>query len=164
MKTYPKILDVESKNSKRLLVTFNNGIKKIYDCKPLLDDEVFKPSNLDSEKIIIYIENAILDIENNAPLPKEQKEELIEYLYKTKTELAEKRTSWNKVVGGLVIVAALLSGISDTPQAYDNVNKAIHYILGTSVEKHIPPSLPSLNHNRIEGYDKNDTPEGDKYA
>ena len=43
MKTYPKILDVESKNSKRLLVTFNNGIKKIYDCKPLLDDEVFKP-------------------------------------------------------------------------------------------------------------------------
>ncbi len=39
----PKILDVKPKKGKRLLVTFNNGIKKIYDCSSLIDDDIFKP-------------------------------------------------------------------------------------------------------------------------
>jgi hypothetical protein len=43
MEKYPKIIDVESKKGKRLLVTFNNGIKKIYDCSPLLESDTFKP-------------------------------------------------------------------------------------------------------------------------
>ena len=43
MEKYPKILDVESRNGKRLLVTFKNGIKKIYDCSPLPEDDIFKP-------------------------------------------------------------------------------------------------------------------------
>lgn len=43
MEKYPKILDVKPKKGKRLLVTFNNGIKKIYDCSPLIDDDIFKP-------------------------------------------------------------------------------------------------------------------------
>lgn len=43
MEKYPKILDVKPKKGKRLLVTFNNGIKKIYDCSSLIDDDIFKP-------------------------------------------------------------------------------------------------------------------------
>ena len=43
MKKYPKILNVESLKGKRLFVTFNNGIKKVYDCTPLLEDEIFEP-------------------------------------------------------------------------------------------------------------------------
>jgi len=43
MEKFPKILDVESRNGKRLLVTFKNGTKKIYDCSPLLENDVFKP-------------------------------------------------------------------------------------------------------------------------
>ena len=43
MKKYPKILNVESRNGKKLLVTFKNGTKKIYDCSPLLEDNNFKP-------------------------------------------------------------------------------------------------------------------------
>jgi hypothetical protein len=43
MEKYPKILDVKPKKGKRLLVTFNNGIKKVYDCSPLIDDDIFKP-------------------------------------------------------------------------------------------------------------------------
>ncbi len=43
MEKYPKILNVESRNGKQLLVTFKNGIKKIYDCSPLLEDNNFKP-------------------------------------------------------------------------------------------------------------------------
>lgn len=43
MEKYPKILDVKPKKGKKLLVTFNNGIKKIYDCSSLIDDDIFKP-------------------------------------------------------------------------------------------------------------------------
>jgi len=43
MEKYPKITDVKPQQGKRLLVTFNNGIKKIYDCSPLLSNDVFKP-------------------------------------------------------------------------------------------------------------------------
>ena len=43
MEKYPKILNVESKKGKKLLVTFNNGIKKVYDCSPLLGNDTFKP-------------------------------------------------------------------------------------------------------------------------
>ena len=43
MEKYPKILNVKPKKGKRLLVTFNNGIKKIYDCSSLIDDDIFKP-------------------------------------------------------------------------------------------------------------------------
>jgi hypothetical protein len=42
MEKYPKILNVESIKGKRLLVTFQNGKKKIYDCSPLLENDIFK--------------------------------------------------------------------------------------------------------------------------
>lgn len=43
MEIYPKIKNVAPLEGKKLLVTFNNDTKKIYDCSPLLEDEVFKP-------------------------------------------------------------------------------------------------------------------------
>ncbi len=43
MEKYPKITDVRPQKDKRLLVTFSNGIEKIYDCSPLLNNDVFKP-------------------------------------------------------------------------------------------------------------------------
>jgi hypothetical protein len=41
--TYPKIRSVRPKRGKVLLVTFENGEKKLYDCTPLLQSEVFHP-------------------------------------------------------------------------------------------------------------------------
>ena len=41
--TYPKIRRVEPKPGKTLLVEFANGVSKVYDCKPLLKSEVFRP-------------------------------------------------------------------------------------------------------------------------
>lgn len=40
---YPKIKAVKPLGEKRLLITFVNDVKKIYDCSPLLEDEVFSP-------------------------------------------------------------------------------------------------------------------------
>jgi hypothetical protein len=43
MENYPKITDVKPQEGKKLRVKFSNGIEKIYDCSPLLNDDVFKP-------------------------------------------------------------------------------------------------------------------------
>lgn len=40
---YPKVKAVLPLAGKRLLVEFDNGVTKVYDCKPLLDSEVFGP-------------------------------------------------------------------------------------------------------------------------
>ncbi|PCF96942.1 hypothetical protein [Vreelandella nigrificans] len=114
------------------------------------DSDVFKPSNLDEEKIIIFIETAISEIEDNSPLSAEDKKQLIEYLYKAKIEFASERPSWNKIVGALVIAAAITSGISDSSGAYENIDKAIKYILGTSIEQYMPAErkLPLLKEPR----------------
>ena len=42
-KGYPKIRSVEPRPDKTLLVTFDNSVKKEYDCRPLLQSEAFRP-------------------------------------------------------------------------------------------------------------------------
>ena len=42
METFPRIEAVVPLPGKRLLVTFTNNVRKIYDCLPLLDDKNFK--------------------------------------------------------------------------------------------------------------------------
>ena len=43
MESYPKIKEVEPLSGRKLLVTFSNNAKKIYDCTSLLTEEAFKP-------------------------------------------------------------------------------------------------------------------------
>ena len=40
---YPKIKQVMPRPGKLLLVEFTNGVSKIYDCKPLLKSQAFRP-------------------------------------------------------------------------------------------------------------------------
>ncbi len=55
--TYPKIRDVKPRADKTLLVTFENGDRRVYDCTPLLrsdafhllrDDAIFRCAHADS--------------------------------------------------------------------------------------------------------------------
>jgi len=48
METYPKVKSVKPLQGKRLLVIFHNDEKSIYDCGPLLTEEVFRPLRNDS--------------------------------------------------------------------------------------------------------------------
>lgn len=41
--TYPKIRRVKPQAGKTLLVEFANGVRKVYDCTPLLQSDVFRP-------------------------------------------------------------------------------------------------------------------------
>jgi len=43
MHPYPKVESVQPQPEKRLLVTFDNGTRKMYDCNPLLRSEAFAP-------------------------------------------------------------------------------------------------------------------------
>lgn len=45
--TYPRVSSVRPLANKRLLVRFENGVTKIYDCKPLLKNEAFAPLSND---------------------------------------------------------------------------------------------------------------------
>ena len=40
---YPRIQSVKPQRGKTLLVTFENGHRKVYDCTPLLNNAVFQP-------------------------------------------------------------------------------------------------------------------------
>jgi hypothetical protein len=40
--TYPKICCVTPTKEKELLVTFDNGVQKLYDCTPLLKHDAFR--------------------------------------------------------------------------------------------------------------------------
>lgn len=41
--TFPKILNVSPKLGMTLLVTFDNGDRRVYDCTPLLQNDIFSP-------------------------------------------------------------------------------------------------------------------------
>jgi len=41
--SYPRIRQVRPQPGKTLLIEFENGVRKVYDCKPLLREEVFRP-------------------------------------------------------------------------------------------------------------------------
>ena len=40
---YPRIRSVKTRPGKTLVVTFENGDKKVYDCTPLLRADAFRP-------------------------------------------------------------------------------------------------------------------------
>ena len=42
-KGYPKVRSVEPRPGKALRVTFDNGVEKEYDCRPLLQSDAFLP-------------------------------------------------------------------------------------------------------------------------
>lgn len=92
--------------------------------------------------VINYIEQAI-DAIQAVTISPAHKENLLAHLTQTKNELAGEDIPWKKIIGALIVAATLLSGLADAPQAFENVNNAIQHILGTSIEKLLPPALPA---------------------
>ncbi|MBF0105826.1 MAG: DUF2442 domain-containing protein [Deltaproteobacteria bacterium] len=56
MGQYPKIQSVRPLASKKLEVTFDRGIKKIYDCTKLLNQEAFISLNNDAVFNCVHVE------------------------------------------------------------------------------------------------------------
>jgi len=110
-----------------------------------LDDEVFKPSNVKPDRVLDLIDSASAEIEKLTSISPAERTRIQGYLQEAKREVLSSSPSWSKIVGALVIVAAITSGIADAPNAAKNIKDAIEYILGTSVEKPLQKYLPSTS-------------------
>jgi hypothetical protein len=77
------------------------------------DDEVFKPSNVRSDRVVELIDVALTQIRASASLGPEEIERLEAYLSEARSEAQAEKPSWSKIVGALVIVAAVTSGLAD---------------------------------------------------
>ncbi len=122
----------------RRIKSASEELQDAYYDRRMDDVENFKPSNINIENISIYIDNSINIINDTSEIGPETKKKLLEYLNDIKTELAANSPQWRKVVGALVIIAAILGGVAAVPQALENVQAAVKEILGTSIEDLYP--------------------------
>ncbi|HBG31458.1 MAG TPA: hypothetical protein DDW98_12655 [Gammaproteobacteria bacterium] len=120
------------------------------------DDEVLKPSNISSDRVIAFIETAEIQISELLSIPPQQRERILGYLQEAKREAASNRPSWSKIVGALVIVAAITSGLADAPAASRTLQDVIEYILGNGVDKPLqrflppPPEQQAIPHGDVQ--------------
>lgn len=132
-------------------IPFVEQLESIYYRRTSNDEEIFKPSNVNIVQVGAFIENAIFHIQSNADIDAGTRAMLEDYLQEAKAELAKDQPTWKKIVGALVIASTILGGIAVAPQAFENVNAAVKYILGTSVEGlGTKPNLGPLSLPNIE--------------
>jgi len=110
--------------------------------RTISDDEVFKPSNVKPERVVDLIDQALTEIGTLSSISPKDLERIQGYLLEAKKEALSTRPSWSKIIGALVIVAAITSGLADAPAAAKNVKEAIEYILGSSITKPLQKFLP----------------------
>lgn len=104
----------------------------------LSEDEVFKPTNVKSEKVIELIDAVLEQIEGAASLSPKELARIQRYLVEAKTEALLSRPSWPKIVGVLSIVAVVTGFLADAPGAAKAAKDVIEYILGTSIARPEP--------------------------
>lgn len=153
----PRILSASSKHDmfagesisiERIIVNCDrlNSILKIVEeilrHREESDDILFKPSNIKESRVIDLIDQAIEQVENSDSLAHDIKEKLTAYLYEAKTEVISSSPKWSKIVGALVIAAAITSGLADAPEAAKTLQSVVEYILGSSVRKPLHNYLP----------------------
>ena len=119
------------------------------------DDEVFKPSNVKPNRVLDLIDSAFSEVEKLTSISPTDRARIEGYLQEAKKEVLSPTPSWSTIVGALVIVAAITSGIADAPNAAKSIKDAIEYILGTSVEKPLQRYLPESS-----DHEKQQTPVG----
>lgn len=120
------------------LIPFIDNLQETYYSRLYNDEEVFKPSNINVSEVRVFIDKAAFEISNNTFINSETRSRLDNYLKEANAELAKPAPAWKKIVGALVIISAILGGISVAPEALANINSAVKYILGTSVDGFIP--------------------------
>ena len=109
---------------------YDIGYERIKD-----DDDLFKPSKVNKENVIIYIENAENLIRLSEEIGHTYRKLLLEHLQEAKTEFSHGAPDFKKVIGALVVIATLLSGLAAAPEALGNINKAISSILSNSIDR-----------------------------
>jgi hypothetical protein len=116
------------------------------------EKQSFQPQHINIEEVIKYADKAIEALTENTKIEEHTKTLLIENMKEVKQELKKKTPAWKKIIGGLMITAAIVSGIADADDALDNIKKAYTAIMNkpfvTTIKKDIiyqvdPVLLPS---------------------
>jgi len=128
-------------NCDRLISTLKTA-EEVIRHRETRDNEVFKPSRLKESLVIDLIDKASDEIENSDSLSIETKQLINEYLAEIKTGVQSKAPKWQNIIGSLMIIAAITSGLADAPGAAKTLQTLIQYIVGASV---IKPDLPFLS-------------------
>ncbi|MBN6112445.1 hypothetical protein [Xanthomonas bonasiae] len=119
------------------------------------DNDLFKPSQLHPKRVVELIDAAALVVESSIQISIEQKQIINNYINEAKSEAASKYPSWSKIVGILMIVAAITSGVADAKGAAQNIHDAIRYIIEVSSDS------PLLGNERLRlDYDASEKPAG----
>lgn len=119
--------------------------------KNIRDEDFFKPSNVDIERVNELIESALEFLQSDTFTPKPVKKEISEALGSARLELTQKIPNWRKIIGALVIASTILSGVASAPEALEVIQNAIKEILGTSIENVAPlERRPSPSNDRIK--------------
>ena len=135
-------LQVSCINLEKLRALTRRG-SSLLQAKESSDDEIFKPSNLRSDRIVELLDAALAEIQSTTSLSQDEVARLEAYLSEARAEVQSEKPSWARIVGALVIVAAVTSGIADAPGATKTVRDAIEYILGTSTSSPLQRYLPN---------------------
>ncbi len=92
--SYEKIKDIEAMEDFLLRVKFHNGVIKIYDCKPLLKKDAFKP--LENENFFkrVNVDSGGYGIIWNNEIDLAESELWINGVTES-TQVAEKRSKYN---------------------------------------------------------------------
>lgn len=107
-----------------------------------LESEIFKPSRIKEDRVVELIERAEEQINQSLTLSSETRLLVSNYLAEIKAEAKSKAPKWQAMIGSLVIVAALTSGLADAPGATKTLQSLIEYIVGVSL---INPEQKFLN-------------------
>lgn len=98
-----------------------------------LENEIFKPSRIREDKVVELIDRAVEQINQSLTLPEETRLLINNYLAEIKSEAKSTAPKWQAMIGTLVIVAALTSGLADAPGATNTLQGLIKYMVGASV-------------------------------
>src|SRR5690606_2992857 len=93
------------------------------------------------DQVLRLLDKALAEVEDAPGIAEEVSARIVNYLGLAKAEASAESPSWSKVVGALVIVAAMISGMADAPAAAATIRSALDYILQEAAQpqKQLPP-------------------------
>ncbi|WP_430470528.1 hypothetical protein [Thalassospira lucentensis] len=127
------------------LIAAVSELDDLYLKKRFGSNESFKPQNINIENVLNNIDGSIIIVSEDYRINKDIRDRVVSYLEDAKVELSSDSPSWKKIIGTLVIVSTILSGVAAAPEAFDNIQNAIFEILGKSINGQSPNLAPEHN-------------------
>ncbi|WP_209598586.1 hypothetical protein [Ruegeria sp. HKCCSP351] len=127
------------------LLPLVSDIADLYFQRTSDDNEIFEPSRVNPEDVRVFIDKAIIQISAEQGIDQGTRDKLVEYLSEANAELGKSQPAWKRVIGALIITSTILGGLAVAPEALNNVEAAVRYILGTSIQLHQNEHEPERN-------------------